>query len=186
MAEIKILTVPNPTLRKKSKKISKIDKKVLNLIKDLREVLKNRKDPMGLGLSAVQIGRLQRVFLAKINGKIETFINPEIVWFSQEKTLGGVKKDRPFLEGCLSVPKYYGEVSRSKKIKIKYTNYSGQQLEKEFSGLQARVIQHECDHLNGILFIDRILEQGSKLYKLTKNELGKEVLEKTSLPFVTK
>lgn len=175
MAKQKILTLPNPILRKKSKKVGKVDKKVLNLVEKINEVLKTKKDPIGLGLSAVQIGNLKRIFSAKINGQIETFINPEITWFSRKKTLGG-EKDKPFLEGCLSVPKFYGEVLRSQKIKIKYTNGQGQLLEKEFSGLEARVVQHESDHLDGILFIDRILEQKGQLYKITKNEREKEKL----------
>lgn len=184
MAKMKILTLPNPILRKKSKKISKIDKKVLNLVKNLNEILKNKKDPVGLGLSAVQTGNPKRVFLAKVDGQIETFVNPEITWFSRKKNLGG-KKDKPFLEGCLSVPKFYGEVLRSQKIKVKYTNGQGQSLKEEFFGLQARVIQHESDHLDGILFIDRILEQGGKLYKLTKTKSRKEELKETNLSRTT-
>ena len=175
MAKLKILTVPNPVLREKSKEISRLDKKVLNLIQELREILKTQKDPMGLGLSAVQIGKPQRVFLAKIKGEIEVFVNPEITWFSKKKTLGG-EKDKPFLEGCLSVPKYYGEVLRFQKIRIRYKNQEDKQRELEISGLEARVVQHECDHLNGILFIDRILEQGGKLYQFTQNRSGKEEL----------
>lgn len=184
MAKMKILTLPNPILRKKSKKISKIDKKVLNLVKNLNEILKNKKDPVGLGLSAVQTGNPKRVFLAKVDGQIEVFINPKITWFSRKKTLGG-EKDKPFLEGCLSVPKYYGEVLRSQKIRIAYTNREDKQKELKISGLEARVIQHEYDHLNGILFIDRILEQGGKLYKLTKTKSRKEELKETNLSRTT-
>lgn len=180
MAKLKILTAPHPILREKSKEISKIDKRLLNLVKDLKEILKAQKDPMGLGLSAVQIGKTQRIFLAKVKEEIEAFINPRIVWFSKEKTLGG-EKDKPFLEGCLSVPKYYGEVLRSQKIRIAYANQKGGRKESEISGLEARVVQHECDHLDGVLFIDRILEQKGKLYKLTKDKEGKERLTVCSI-----
>lgn len=180
MAKLKILTAPHPILRKKSKEISRIDKKVLNLVKDLKIILKAQKDPMGLGLTAIQIGKPQRVFLAKIDGQIEAFINPELTWYSEEKTLGG-EKDKPFLEGCLSVPKYYGHVLRSQKIKIRYVNQKGKKVIKELSGLEARVIQHEYDHLDGVLFTDRILEQKEKLYKLTKTEEGEEKLTVCSI-----
>jgi len=175
MRKVKILTVPNPILRKKSKEISRFDAGLLNLIREMKKVLKNQKDPMGLGLSAVQIGVLKRVFLAKIGGKVQVFVNPKIVWRSKELTLGGTKEN-PFLEGCLSVPNYYGTVLRAKKVKIEFRSPEGEKRRLKLANLEARVVQHECDHLEGILFIDRILEQKGKLYKITKNRENKETL----------
>lgn len=181
MAKVKILTVPDPILRRQSKPIGKVDKKVLKIIADLTAVIKIQKDPMGIGLSAVQIGKPQRIFLAKIGDELEAFINPEIAWFSEKKTLGGPKEDEAFLEGCLSVPRYYGEVLRSQKIKIQYLNSDGEIKIRDLSGLEARIVQHEYDHLNGVLFIDHLLKQKGRLYQVTKRPSGEEILRETSL-----
>lgn len=181
MAQAKILTTPDPILRRRSRPVSKIDKKVLKIITDLKEVIKTHRDPVGIGLSAVQIGKPQKIFLAKIGDQLEVFINPEITWFSKEKTLGGPKEDEPFLEGCLSVPGYYGEIFRAEKIKIRYLDQKGETKEQKISGLEARIVQHESDHLDGLLFIDRLLEQKGRLYKVSQNPSGEEILEETSL-----
>lgn len=173
---MKILTVPNPLLTKKSTKVDKIDKKLLKIVRQLKEVLRGQKTPHGLGLSAVQIGILKRVFLAKIGGKIQVFINPQIVWRSPRKTRGGTKEN-PFLEGCLSIPNYYGIVWRAEKVQIRFTNLEGKKEELKLENLEARVVQHEYDHLEGILFTQRVLEQKEKLYKLVKKGKRKELKE---------
>jgi peptide deformylase len=74
------------------------------------------------------------------------------------------------MEGCLSLPDYYGPLQRSNKIKIKYLDLTGKQKEEEFTGLAAQIVQHEIDHLNGIMFVSKLLEQKAPLYKLEKNE----------------
>jgi peptide deformylase len=104
----------------------------------------------------------------------KAFINPEIIWRSKELT-EGVPKQGNKLEGCLSVPGYYGLVRRAQKIKLRWQMANGKWQMAKFSGFLATVIQHEMDHLNGILFIDCVLEQGNQLYQLEK-EGGKEIL----------
>lgn len=168
----KFITVPNPILRKKSKPVRKIDQKISKFIKELKKALIKAQEPPGVGLSAVQIGKLVRIFAARkdLQFKPKVFINPEITWKSKELT-DGVPKRENKLEGCLSVPNYYGLVRRAKKIKLRWQNENGQRQTAKFSDFLATVIQHEMDHINGILFVDRVLEQGNKLYKVEKNKL---------------
>ena len=183
----KFITVPNPILRKKSKPINKINKGILDLIKELKKSLIKTQDPPGVGLSAVQIAKPLRIFVARkdIKSKPKAFINPEITWRSKELTKGipsysnGNPTQENKLEGCLSVPGYYGLIKRAKKIKLKYQTIHQSQITNHqslFTGFLATVIQHELDHLNGILFIDRVLEQGNKLYKMENNELVEAAL----------
>src|SRR4030067_2588635 len=100
--EQKIITLPSPILRQKSEVVSTIDKKVLELINGMTGLLEKQEDPQGAGLSAVQIGVLKRIFVAKTRGRIIPFINPHILKTSKDKT--------SFLEGCLSIPDFYGNV----------------------------------------------------------------------------
>lgn len=175
---VKIITFPNPILRKKSHPI--IDNnEAESLIKKLKETVINKESAVaGVGLAAVQIGIPKKVFIAysKSSKKFLSFINPEIVWYSKRKNTG-VPDSKNKYEGCLSLPGKWGLVSRSKKIKIIYQTLGGQKITRSFSDQIATIIQHEYDHLNGILFIDRILEQGGKVYELTKDKEGKEFLK---------
>jgi len=165
--KLKIITVPNPILRQKSKPVSTIDEELLRLIEGMTDLLENQKDPQGAGLSAVQVGVLKRVFVARIREKILPFINPDILKFSKEKIT--------FLEGCLSIPDLYGHVIRPAKITLQYQNPKGKMLIENYTGLAARIIQHEVDHLNGILFIDHVHAQNQKIYKfLGKDEKGRD------------
>jgi len=176
---VSIITVPNPLLREKSKAVT-VDKKTLGLVKLLKETLIDREGKMkGVGLSAIQLGIPKKVFVAHSleSQRILTFINPEILWYSKRQTN---EKNRKF-EGCLSVPNKWSLIKRSKSIKIKYQTQSGQTQVRQFSDLTATVVQHEYDHLNGILFIDRALEQGAKIYELAKDEEGKEYLKEIKL-----
>jgi len=130
----KIINVKDPLLRERSKAIKKIDKKVLKLVADLKETLSVQKDPAGIGLAAPQIGRRQRVFVAKIKDQIKVIINPKIVSkkSTQEAESSKAKstshaspKGRKIMEGCLSLPNFYGPLVRPDKIKIKYLNEKG-------------------------------------------------------------
>lgn len=173
----KFSTVPNPILRKKSKPVKKIDQKILKLIEELKKSLIEAQEPPGIGLSAVQIGKPLRIFAARknIQSEAKVYINPEIIWQSKELT-DGIPKRKNKLEGCLSVPGYYGLIRRFQKIKLRWQTTKGQWQTAKFSGFQATVIQHEIDHLNGILFVDRVFEQGNKLYKLEKDKLVETAL----------
>lgn len=174
----KIITIPNPVLRERSKEVS-IDKKTLELVKTLEETVKEGKEIKGVGLAAVQIGIPKRVFVAysEASKKFLTFINPEIIWFSKRFTN---QKEQKF-EGCLSLPNKWVLVKRAKDVKVKYQTESGQIQVRKFSSQLAIIIQHEFDHLNGVLIIDRALEQKEKIYELKKDEKGEEFLEEITL-----
>lgn len=177
-----IITIPNPLLREKSTEVT-LNKKTLELVAELKKTLTDKEGQIkGVGLSAVQIGVLQRVFIARSasSKKFLVFLNPEITWYSKRKTVG-VPGSKNKYEGCLSVPKLWAIVKRSSIIKIRYQTESGQLQIRKFSGLNATIIQHEFDHLNGILFVDRALEQNQKIYELVQDKEGKESLKEIRL-----
>lgn len=179
----KIMTIPDPLLRQRSKEVPQINKKALDLVKQLKETLTITEGGIkGVGLAAVQIGILKRVFLAysKKSKKFLTFINPVIIWHSKV-LIEGVPESNNKYEGCLSVPNRWAILKRFNAVKIKYQTESGQIQTRKFSGIIAVVIQHEYDHLNGILFIDRALEQKAKIYELVIDEEGKEKLKEIKI-----
>lgn len=157
---MKIVTYGNPVLRKKAQKIKSIDKKVVDLVKEMFKAMDVSKVP-GVGLSAPQVGISIALFVYKLDDDKGTVINPVIV----SKTGEEVKE-----EGCLSVPGVYGPVKRAEKIIVKGLNIKGKRFKLELDGLKARVFQHETDHLKGIIFTDYIeeieeftVEEGYKL-----------------------
>ncbi len=144
-----IVLFGNPVLRRKAQEIKKIDKEIKKIIRDLKHTIKAEG---GVGLAANQIGVLKRVIVLHEvkedeEGEIFPLINPEIV------KMEGEQRDS---EGCLSFPDLYIPITRAEKVEVIYMNEEGKPVEKEFTGLLARAIQHELDHLNGILFIDRV------------------------------
>jgi len=135
----------NLILRKKSQPISKIDEKILKLAKDMMEIMTKNN---GIGLSACQIGKNIRLFvIAKELSKKEIFINPKIIKIS--------KKTEILEEGCLSLPGTFVFVKRAKFLKIKALDENGKKFKLKAKNLLARTIQHEIDHLNGILIVDK-------------------------------
>ena len=143
-----IVINPDPILRQNAKTVppKKISEpEFTNLIANLKETLEAT--PNGIGLAAPQIGRGWRIFIVKIPEYSGTFVNPEIVDISKRTTL--------LEEGCLSTPNIYGPVARPKTIKVKALNEQGLPFKVRAKGLLARVIQHELDHLEGMLFIDK-------------------------------
>jgi peptide deformylase len=172
----KILKADDPRLRKTSKPVKKIDKKIKNLAKDLVDTLKVQKDPEGVGLAACQVGKNLRMFAMLDGEKIRVIVNPEIlkVYKSQAPKTKKAKNNKKIMEGCLSVPHYYGPLKRPPKLKLKYKNLEGKTKIEVFEGFPAQIVQHEVDHLNGILFVDKILEQKQNLYRL-KNDEWEEV-----------
>jgi peptide deformylase len=177
----KIITVPNPLLRQKSKPVKKIDKKIKKVIANLLETVKNASEPEGLGLSAIQIGQPLRIFVAKTKKNFEIFINPKITFTSKETLKKVLKKEQQFFEGCLSVPRIYGFVNRPYQIKLEWLNEKGQKKSRSFKNRLAICLQHELDHLNGVLFIDRLLKQKGKIYELKKNEKAEDLFEEVDL-----
>lgn len=162
-----ILTAQDARLRKKSKPVAKIDKKVLSLIKDLKDTLKAQKDPEGVGLAAPQIGKNFNVFVFTTPKGLKTIINPKVISVIKDKTKRSKEK---ILEGCLSLINFYGPLTRPEKIRLKYMTESGKEIIETFLGFDAQIIQHEIDHLNGVLFIDRLIEQKKPLYEHVDDE----------------
>jgi peptide deformylase len=166
----KIIPVTDPKLREISRQIQKIDKKTASIISDLKETLLAQKDPEGVGLAAPQIGRNVRIFAMKPAKKIKIIINPEILEISNKEDIA-----KGVLEGCLSLPHYYGPLKRAKKITIKYLDEKGVSQTETFKGFPAHIVQHEIDHLEGKLFIDKVIKEGGKLYKINPDETWEEV-----------
>ena len=150
MALRPILIIPEPLLRKASEPVPAIDAEVRRLVDDMFETMY---EAPGIGLAAVQIGVPRRVVTIDVARQEEpkapqVFINPEITWSSEETST--------YEEGCLSIPQYYEEVERPEKVRVRYQDEKGEAHELEADGLLATCLQHEIDHLEGKLFIDRL------------------------------
>ena len=150
MALREILIVPDPRLKQVSQPVERVDDEVRALMDDMLETMYAAP---GIGLAAIQVGVPERVIVMDIAKQDEPkapryFVNPEILWKSEETA--------PYEEGCLSVPEIYDEVERPAKVKVRYLDYTGEAVEEEAEGLFAVCIQHEIDHLNGVLFIDHL------------------------------
>ncbi|KKQ92509.1 MAG: Peptide deformylase [Microgenomates group bacterium GW2011_GWC1_39_7b] len=167
----KIIQSGNPILRRKSKNIAKVDKKVQEIIRDLKDTLKTQKEPEGVGLAAPQIGKNLNIFIASYKNFQRVVINPEILKISGAKSEKlKVKSKKEILEGCLSLPYYYGPLKRADKITVKYLNEKGEEITEDLEGFDAQIILHEIDHLEGKLFIDRLFEEKKPLYKVDGDE----------------
>ena len=145
-----IIKLPDKRLRLVSEPVKRIDASLRKLVEDMFETLYAAP---GIGLAGIQVGVAKRVIIMDLSKKEDTrkpevFINPEITWASEEKST--------YEEGCLSIPEYYEEVERPAVVKVKYLDLEGKAREVEAGGLLATCLQHEIDHLNGILFIDHI------------------------------
>jgi len=169
-----IITLPNPHLREKSAKVAEINDDVLAFIKDMTDAAldweASRPHEISAALAAIQVDRLQRIVIVrsdfdnKESNEFTTLINPEIVKYE-----GKLVED---YEGCLSVSNIYGHVPRYSKIRVRATNIEGQEVRFKADGFLARVIQHEIDHTNGIVFIDHIKDSTKAFYTLDdKGEL---------------
>ena len=150
MAIREILTVPHPVLKQVSQTVEAVDDDLRALMDDMLETMYAAP---GIGLAAIQIGVPKRVIVMDLAREGEEpqpryFVNPEILWASDETA--------PYEEGCLSVPEIYDEVERPAQVKLRYLNYQGEQVEEDAEGLFAVCIQHEMDHLEGVLFIDHL------------------------------
>jgi peptide deformylase len=144
VALLEIITRDNPRLRLKAKRVPKVDDSVRRLMDDMVETML---DAPGVGLAATQVDVQLRVIVMKVDNQLYSLANPELVRSSGEQ-IG--------YEGCLSVPGYIGEVARADKVTIKALNRNGKEVRIKGEGLLARAIQHEIDHLDGVLFIDRL------------------------------
>src|SRR6201996_7997536 len=150
MALRTILTVPDPKLKLVSQPVERVDDALRALMDDMLETMYAAP---GIGLAAVQVGEPVRVIVMDLAREGEDkqprhFVNPEITWRSEELFT--------YEEGCLSVPEIYDAVERPARVRLTYLNYEGQRVEEEAEGLFAVCIQHEMDHLDGVLFIDHL------------------------------
>ena len=144
MAVLPIITgADNPLLRKKTKPLKEVTKKILTLIKNMEVTMKKAQ---GVGLAAPQVGENLRICIAMIDGKLTALISPEITKRSKEKVIGE--------EGCLSLPGIYLEIPRSVEISVTFLNTKGKKQERTLKDFDARVVQHEVDHLEGMLIVD--------------------------------
>ncbi|PIS15350.1 peptide deformylase [Candidatus Shapirobacteria bacterium CG09_land_8_20_14_0_10_38_17] len=174
---MKIIIIPNPILTRKSKSIINFNLKLSNFCQNLVKTLLNAKNPPGIGLAAPQVGKNWRIFAITLpDEKPQIFINPKIIYHSKEKKYFKTENRQPFLEGCLSIPKIYGTVKRWPKIKVVWQNEKGEKQQADFNNLKAIVFQHEYDHLEGILFTQRVIEQKGQLYE-EKNGIMEKLIE---------
>jgi peptide deformylase len=166
---LKVVEVKDPVLRLVAKPIAKVDKKILGLIEDMKDTLTAQKDPEGVGLAAPQVGKSLRLFVVDYKKLQRVVINPEVLKI-EKKLIPKKKSKKEILEGCLSLPHFYGPIERNKSITIKYLNETGKTITETFEGFNAQIIQHEIDHLNGVLFVDKILEQNAPIYRFDGDE----------------
>mgnify|MGYP006124430117 FL=1 len=170
MAIRKILTEPDPFLRQISSEVMKVDDEIRQLMDDMLETMY---DAPGIGLAAIQIGVPKRIIVIDLSKEEEKkplyFVNPKVIVKS--------KKNSTYEEGCLSVPGQFAEIDRPDKCHVNYLDYNGQKKELKAEGLLATCIQHEIDHLEGILFID-YLSKLKKNYIVKKLSKQKKVLER--------
>lgn len=172
----KIVQSGEKKLREKCKTVIRFDKKILKLIQDLKDTLEIQNDPEGVGLAAPQIGVNLQVFAVKYKNFKRIVVNPEILAIKNSPHAAKAPRGKnEILEGCLSLPHYYGPLKRENYVKLKYLSEEGKEVIEEFKNFNAQIILHEIDHLNGIMFVDRLLEQKKKLYKLDKNDEWEEV-----------
>lgn len=184
---MEIVKAPSAALTGKAKPVTKVDKQILDIIQDMKNTLLAAKDPEGVGLAAPQIGKSFQIFIIKPtnNASITIFINPRVTLLEENspisaKTSGG-RPTNDQLEGCLSLQNIWGTVKRSPKVLVTYLDETGKQHTKTFNKFPAVIIQHEFDHLNGVLFPKRVLEQQGKLYKSKKDKNGKDIFEELDL-----
>lgn len=180
-----ILKAPNEVLSQQAKPIQKIDASVKKLIKDMAVTLASARDPEGIGLAAPQIGKSVQLFIIKESkdADLKVFINPVLKTPKTKLTKPkkgikeGKKTNEVRLEGCLSLGDIWGAVTRYPTVTLSYEDENGENHTNEFSGFLATIIQHEYDHLQGILFPRRVLEQNGSLYQSKKDKKGEMVFE---------
>ncbi len=166
MALLPIITAPDPRLKIKAKPVAAVDAKVRRLMDDMFETMYHS---IGIGLAAPQVGVAQRVLVVDVAREGEPpqplrIANPEILWHSDETMLAS--------EGCLSLPEHYADVARPAAIRLRYLDHENEIREIDAKGLLATCLQHEIDHLDGVLFVDHIsaLKRGMILRKLAKSK----------------
>lgn len=164
MSILDIITIPDPLLKTVSEPVDKVDDELRKLMDDMLETMYQAP---GIGLAAIQVGVAKRVIVLDVEGDEENpkplyMINPVVIWSSDETNI--------YNEGCLSVPDQYADVERPRDVKVTYLDYNGKAIEEEMTDIFATCVQHEIDHLNGVVFIDLIsrLKRSMIVKKVTK------------------
>jgi len=161
MAILDIIKYPDPRLKQTSEVVSEIDDAIRAFIRDLEETM--RAGPGGVGIAAPQVGCFKQIVIVDVSARKKTpnngcmiLINPELTHWE------GLAVGR---EGCMSVPDYTGNVVRAERISVQALNEQGEKLEYHCKDYEARAVQHEMDHLNGLLFLDRLVSRRNDLFK---------------------
>lgn len=183
---LKIVQIPHPALTKQTKPVQKIDRKIRQLVSEMEKALDAQRNPEGVGLSAPQVASDHAIFIIKHPKEkiLKPFINPRLTrtrMYTKEerrdydKTLieEGLdpKEEQESLEGCLSIPEIWAHVDRHDVVEVTYQTINGDTVVEEFDGFFSVVVQHEYDHLQGILFTQRAVEQGHKIYREVNGKL---------------
>ncbi|HET8727050.1 MAG TPA: peptide deformylase [Alphaproteobacteria bacterium] len=164
MSKLNILIAPDATLKTRARKVERVDDRIRKLMDDMLETMYAAP---GIGLAAPQVGVLERILVLDVAGKDEEpqpmrIVNPEIVWSSEEQAT--------CQEGCLSLPEQWADVTRPAEVKVRYLDENNEKQEIHADGLLATCLQHEVDHLNGVLFTDHLspLKRNMIMRKLAK------------------
>lgn len=169
-----IVIVPDPVLKQKAHSVDQIDPQVRA---QMDKMLRTMYAAQGIGLAANQVGQLNRIVVMDIaqredggNRQPIFMVNPDIVWTSEEPSV--------WEEGCLSIPGQYAEIERPREVKVRYFDYDGKEQEHSFSGLGSHCVQHEIDHLNGVLFYDYLsaLKRDMMIRKVKRLQTSTDVL----------
>lgn len=170
-----VVQAPDQKLRVKTKFVKKITPSHLQIIKEMQKLTLTYVDPEGVGLASTQIGKDEQYFIAKKeNGTFLAVFNPKI--------LSSSKKTRLFFEGCLSIPNFFGEIIRPISVEVSYTTIDGKEVREKLIGVAAWIFQHEYDHLQGKLFMDHVMEQKARLFKVAgKDRAGADIFEEVTL-----
>jgi peptide deformylase len=170
MAILPIITAPDPRLKQLSARVAAVDAETRQLMDDMLETMHAAP---GIGLAAPQVGVLKRVIVLEIDRE-ETKVGP--LFMANPEIIDASEDDAVYNEGCLSVPEHYADVTRPAEVTVRYLDRDGQKQELKCDGLLSTCVQHEIDHLDGILFIDKIsaLKRNMILRKLVKERKERE------------
>lgn len=178
---MEVVKAPDPRLKIQTKSVKKITPTLIQTLKEMITLTQSFKEPEGVGLASTQIGLNESFFVAKsipesksTQNRFISVINPQILFTG--------KRVKKYFEGCLSTPDIWGEVKRFITIKVSFQNEEGKQITSTLTGVSAWIFQHELDHLNGIIFQDRVLQQKGKFYKfMGKDKTGTDIFEEITI-----
>lgn len=176
---LKIVTVPNKVLLTPTQRVKTVTPKIVKLVEQMKKTLISQRDPEGVGLAATQVGESLSIFIMRptLKGEITVCINPVAKNIESgdithdSKTLKAKKAKQSKMEGCLSIPRIWAPLKRKGKIHLEYEDLDGNKHSRDYEGFEAIIVAHEVDHLNGILFTQRCLEQNVTMYEEDGDEL---------------